>query len=269
METHPTPHHGDATARQRALVEELKQNGAIRSTLVEAAFRTVPRHLFLPELPLDEVYHDRHIPIKYENGVSISASSQPAIMAIMLEQLALAPGQRVLEIGAGSGYNAALMAEIVGITGQVITVDVDEDLVVRARTSLANAGFEHVTVVHGDGAAGYLSGAPYDRIILTVGAWDILPAWHEQLASNGRLVLPLTVLPGQQLSIAFEQHEEYLQSISAVPCGFMPLRGPFAHPQPLDWQRAQLRVYPHAAPQPSSDYRIETTKAWNKTTIEW
>ncbi len=263
------PNQADIAALQHALVEELKQRGVIRWASVEAAFRSVPRHLFLPNVPLDQVYQDQHIPIKYEHGISISASSQPTIMAIMLEQLALAAGQRVLEIGAGTGYNAALIAHIVGATGQVVTLDVDEDLVVQARRNLTAAGFEHVTVVQGDGAVGYPSGAPYDRIILTVGAWDILPAWHDQLAPDGRLVLPLTLLPGLQLSIAFEAYGDYLHSISARPCGFMPLRGPFAHPRPLEWEQAQVRIYPHAMPQSPTDYRIETAKEWNHITITW
>ncbi len=97
-------------------------------------------------------------------------------MAIMLEQLQLEPGQRVLEIGTGTGYNAALMAHIVGETGQVITIDIDEDIVEGAREHLAAAGYDSVQVVCGDGGLGDVSAAAYDRIIFTVGANNILPA---------------------------------------------------------------------------------------------
>src|SRR5581483_5459570 len=114
-------------------------------------------------------------------------------MAIMLEQLQLKPGLRVLEIGAGTGYNAALMAHIVGETGQVITIDIDEDIVYNARLHLVTAGFERVQVICADGGAGYAHAAPYDRIILTVGASDITPAWRDQMKPNGRLLLPLTL----------------------------------------------------------------------------
>lgn len=270
MDIHITPNDQlDSAVLHHALVDQLKQAGVLHSAPVEAAFRAVPRHLFLPDVPLDQAYADQAIPIKYERDVSISASSQPAIMAVMLEQLALTPGQRVLEIGAGTGYNAALMAHLVGATGQVTTLDVDEDLVVQARTNLTAAHVERVTVVHGDGALGYASSAPYDRIILTVGAWDILPAWREQLAPEGRLVLPLTLLPGLQLSVAFEPHDDYLQSISARPCGFMPLRGPFAHPRPLEWEHAQIHVAPRTTPSSPSEYHIETVKAWTRSTITW
>src|SRR5438445_2890424 len=146
----PTAAGGDPVALHQALVDQLRQAGCIRSTHVEAAFRAVPRHPFLPGVPLDLVYRDEAIPIKELDGATVSSSSQPAIMAVMLEQLEIQPGHRVLEIGAGTGYNAALMAHIVGDTGQVVTVDLDDDLVVSAREHLEAAGFSHVQVVCGD-----------------------------------------------------------------------------------------------------------------------
>jgi protein-L-isoaspartate(D-aspartate) O-methyltransferase len=152
-------------------------------------------------------------------------------MATMLEQLGLKPGHKVLEIGAGSGYNAALMAQIVGETGQVIAVDIDQDLVDAAREHLAAAGARRVQVVCADGGYGYADAAPYDRIVLTVGAWEIAPAWWEQLKPGGRLVLPLS-LPGGQKSIAFEREGDHLASLSVKDCGFIRLRGAFADPHP-------------------------------------
>jgi protein-L-isoaspartate(D-aspartate) O-methyltransferase len=217
----------DISVLQQALVEHLKNSGTMRSANVEAAFRAVPRHLFLPGVPLKEVYTDQPIITKQIDNTPVSSSSQPAIMAIMLEQLQLEQGQRVLEIGAGTGYNAALMAHIVGETGQVITIDIDEDIVEGARKHLAAAGYDSVHVLCGEGGLGYAEAAPYDRIILTVGANDVLPAWHEQLKSGGRLLLPLG-LRGSQVSVAFEQAEDHLQSVSVTACGFMKLRGAFA-----------------------------------------
>ena len=131
---------GSVPALQHALLATLKHNGLLRSPHVEAAFHAVPRHLFLPGVPLDEVYRDGSVSIKQRDGVSISSSSQPSMMAIMLEQLDLQPGQRVLEIGTGTGYNAALMAQMVGATGHVVTIDLDADLVDHARAHLAAAG---------------------------------------------------------------------------------------------------------------------------------
>jgi protein-L-isoaspartate(D-aspartate) O-methyltransferase len=212
------------------LVQALKAQGCIRSTAVEAAFLEVPRHTFLPEVPIQDVYTDRSFPTKHREGMAISSSSQPAIMAIMLEQLALQRGQRILEIGAGTGFNAALMAQIVGEDGQVVTMDIDEDLVLSARQHLAAAGLARVEVLCGDGGFGHPAAAPYDRIILTVGAWDIAPAWIEQLSQGGRLVLPLS-LRHVQKSVAFERRDDHLESVSVEDCGFMPLRGAFAGPQ--------------------------------------
>jgi protein-L-isoaspartate(D-aspartate) O-methyltransferase len=211
-----------------ALVDELKSRGWIQTLRIEAAFRAVLRHHFLPGRKLEEVYSDQVVPTKQDQeGQWISSSSQPTIMAIMLEQLGLEPGHKVLEIGAGTGYNAALMAHIVGETGRVITVDIDEDLVEAAREHLALAGFEQVEVVRADGGYGYADAAPFDRIILTVGAPDITPAWLDQLKPNGRIVLPL-MLKGSMKSIAFERVDHHLESLSVKDCSFMLLRGDFA-----------------------------------------
>src|SRR5437660_3543581 len=144
----------DAPALHRALVDALVRRGAITYSPVEAAFRAVHRHLFLPRVPLEEVYRDQAIPTKTIDGEAVSSSSQPEIMATMLEQLALEPGQRVLEVGAGTGYNAALMTHLVADTGTLISMDVDTDLVDGARAHLAAAGIEHVRVVLGDGGLG-------------------------------------------------------------------------------------------------------------------
>ena len=219
----------DAFALHRALVDELVRQGHIASPSVEAAFRAVPRHLFLPEVPLEDVYRDQVIVTKTVDGQAVSSSSQPQIMAIMLEQLGLLPGQRVLEIGAGTGYNAALMAHIVGEAGLVVSMDLDEDLVEGARRHLAAAGCDRVHVLCGDGGFGHPGGAPYDRIILTVGAWDVAPAWSEQLRPGGRLVLPLMV-GGVQKSVAFERANGHLVSVSVTACLFMHLRGACAGP---------------------------------------
>jgi protein-L-isoaspartate(D-aspartate) O-methyltransferase len=219
----------DVAALHRALVDELVARGWIRSPAVEAAFRAVPRHLFLPGLAVEDVYRDQVIITKRLNGEAVSSSSQPEIMAVMLEQLGLEPGHRVLEIGAGTGYNAGLMAHLVGEAGRVTTIDIDADLVAAARQHLETAGYERVRVVCADGGYGDPDGAPYDRIILTVSAWDLAPAWFEQLGPAGRLVLPLAIA-GTQKSVAFERSERYLVSVSVKECLFMPLRGAFARP---------------------------------------
>lgn len=214
-------------ALHKELIDQVKAKGHISSRRVEAAFRAIPRHLFLPEVAPQEVYQDKAIITKTVDGRFVSSSSQPTIMAIMLEQLDLHAGQRVLEIGAGTGYNAALMAHIVGETGHIITIDIDEDIVENARTHLATAGYERVQVVCADGGLGFPDASPYDRIILTVNAGDITPAWHEQLAADGRLLLPFSVR-GPQIAVAFKRVGTHLESVSVQPCGFVGLRGAFA-----------------------------------------
>ena len=177
----------------------------IGSERVVAALHAVPRHLFLPEQRPEAAYRDDAIVTKRdEAGQPISSSSQPAIMAIMLDQLDLAPGHRVLEIGAGTGYNAALISHIVGPSGQVTSVDIDPELVATAREHLARAGFGEVTVVCADGAGGDPEHAPYDRIIATVGVSDLAPAWLAQAVPQARIVVPLDVR-GIQVSVAFER----------------------------------------------------------------
>ena len=223
---------GEASVRtlHEGLVRHLRKRGHLRSRRVEAAFRAVPRHLFLPDVEPDRAYADEAVAVKQLESQVVSSSSEPSMMAIMLEQLDLQPGQRVLEVGAGTGYNAALLAHIVGERGHVVTVDLDKDLVEAARRNLAVAGFEGVEVIHGDGAHGHEEGAPYDRIILTTAAWDIAPAWHKQLGPEGWLLMPLAIRSVYQKSVLFGRVADHLVSKSLSECGFMMMRGAFAGP---------------------------------------
>ena len=137
---------------RRLLVEKLLSGGVLRDAEVERALRIVPRHLFLPAIPVEDAYSDNAIPTHEEDGVPVSSASQPAIVAIMLQQLGIEPGMRVLEIGAGTGYNAALLAELTGPTGHVTTVDIDEEIAAEARAHLDAAGYSQVRVIAADGA---------------------------------------------------------------------------------------------------------------------
>ena len=221
---------GPDVARAR-LVDDLRDSGRLTDPAIEAAFRAVPRHVFLPTMRAADAYQDEAFVIKTgPDGLPLSSSSQPAIMAIMLEQLGITPGQRVLEIGTGTGYNAALMAHLVGAPGTVVTMDIDEDLVAKARAKLDAAGYHDVIVVCGDGGFGEPGYAPYDRIIVTAGAWDLAPEWLEQLGPGGRIVLPLSVR-GIQLSVALEREDGHWRSRSAFRCGFIRMAGALAGPE--------------------------------------
>ncbi len=189
----------------------------------------VPRHRFIPEAPLRVAYADDVFVTKRNHeGDALSSVSQPSIVAEMLEQLGVAPGHRVLEIGAGTGYNAALLDTLVGPEGSVTTVDLDADTAERARAALDAIGHERVRVVQADGEAGCADAAPYDRIIVTVGAWDLPPAWWDQLVEGGRLVAPLQIR-GSEHSVAFDYTGGVLRSRSIIACGFMPMRGIGSH----------------------------------------
>jgi protein-L-isoaspartate(D-aspartate) O-methyltransferase len=221
----------ELNALRQHLVDQVREQGAATDPLVLDALRTVPRHLFLPDLSPEQAYKDEAIVTKRdEGGRPISSSSQPTIMAIMLDQLGLKHGHRVLEIGAGTGFNAALLAHIVGGQGRVTSVDLDADTIERARENLDAAGCPDVVLVTGDGALGFPDNAPYNRIIATVGVWDLAPAWRDQLVPDGRLVVPID-LHGVQRAVAFELDGDHWTSRSAQPCGFMRMRGSFAGPE--------------------------------------
>jgi protein-L-isoaspartate(D-aspartate) O-methyltransferase len=211
----------------RDLVRLLIDKGVLTDQRVAEAMAAVPRELFVPETRRDEAYDDQVVVTKWDDaGVAISSASQPAIVAIMLEQLRLEAGHSVLEIGAGTGYNAALLGRL---ADRVVTVDIDEDIARQARDRLAGA--PNVEVRTGDGWAGAPDRAPYDRIELTIGTSDISVAWRDQLADGGVLVLPLWLRVGVQLSVAFRRDGAVLRSESVRDCGFQRFRGPHGGPE--------------------------------------
>jgi len=217
---------------RRSLVADLRTAGAIASELVEGAFLAVPRERFVPEAlaegGLQAVYRDDAIVTRRDaRGFALSSSSQPTIMARMLELLAPHPGHHVLEIGAGTGYNAGLMAHIVGSRGRVTSIDIDPEIARKARRCLREAGYP-ASIAIGDGRRGHPEGAPYDRIIATACADEIPRAWLDQLADGGRLALPLRLDPDGaaiQLIPVLKRHGNRLLSVGLTWGGFMPLHG--------------------------------------------
>jgi protein-L-isoaspartate(D-aspartate) O-methyltransferase len=217
---------GSADELRAKLADRLVKDGTVRTDAVEAAFRQVPRHLFLPDVPLVEAYADEPVYTKHEgDGTRISAASQPKIVGMMLEQLAIEPGERLLELGAATGYNAALMATLTGADGRVTTIDIDDDLVAGAREHLAAANIDNVEAVVADGALGHPETAPFDRVIATVGAHEVPVAWLDQLTPSGRLVAPVRLRGCASRSIVFERDQDGWRSLGSEMAIFMPLRG--------------------------------------------
>jgi protein-L-isoaspartate(D-aspartate) O-methyltransferase len=214
------------------MVAGLVRTGAIGSDAVRRAFLAVPRERFVPEIAerdgLAAVYaRDTALVTATDaRGVPISSSSAPAIMAPMLEALDLAPGLRVLEVGAGTGYNAALLKTLVGESGRVISIDIEPSFARRARRALGEAG-HRCSVAVGDGKLGWPGGAPFDRIIATASADHVPQAWRDQLTDGGLVELPLRLSPGSPLQAVVTLRREggRLVSRSIMAGSFMPLRG--------------------------------------------
>ncbi|MEU5835406.1 methyltransferase, FxLD system [Streptomyces diacarni] len=214
-----------AASLRAAMVSELHEMGVFQSEAVANAVATVPRHLFAVDEPLQAAYAaNKALVIKRdESGNALSSLSATHIQAVMLEQAQIEPGMRVLEVGSG-GYNAALLAELVGEAGTVVTADIDAEIVERARACLDAAGYGRVQVVLADAEAGVPEHAPFDRIIVTAGAWDIPPAWREQTSERGRIVVPLR-MRGITRSFAFDRDGRDLVGASYRLCGFVPMQG--------------------------------------------
>lgn len=199
-------------------IEMLKKSEAIRSPQVERAFRKVPRHRLLERIyvstkdfsarsgyrqiqndPLDPkpehlrlIYSHRALLTRIgSNGLPTSSTSMAGLIADMLELMNLEPGLKVLEIGAGTGYNAALIAEIVGDQSKVVSVDIQKDVVEQSKRLLRATGYGEIKVIAKDGFFGVAEEAPFDRVVATVGLYDVSPHWIEQLAENGQMLLPI------------------------------------------------------------------------------
>jgi protein-L-isoaspartate(D-aspartate) O-methyltransferase len=202
-------------ARERLVAEELVPQG-ITDSLTLAAMRTVPRHEFVPEDQRAWAYADTPLPIGHGQTIS-----QPAVVAFMTQVIRPRPGLRVLEVGTGSGYQAAVLAA----TGaRVWTIEIFRALADEARARLQRLGYGDVRVRHGDGYAGWPEAAPFDAIVVTAGADSIPPPLVEQLAPGGRLVMPVgNPWADQRLVLLEKDPSGRIASRSLLPVRFVPL----------------------------------------------
>ncbi|SFL98454.1 MULTISPECIES: methyltransferase, FxLD system [Streptomyces] len=224
MTKHSIPHE-----LRNHLVDQIVKASppGLYDTRVEEAMRAVPRHDFIPRASLELAYANQAVTIKDNpdpDALPLSCASQPDVVFFMLAQLGIQPGDNILEAGAGTGYNAALMRYLTGPAGSVTTLDYHEDVAAHARQRLDATGFGDVRVLTRDGALGAPEYAPYDRLIATVGVWDLPASWWEQLAVGGRMVLPLR-WRGLTRSVGFVRETDRLRSESLATCGFLPMIG--------------------------------------------
>jgi protein-L-isoaspartate(D-aspartate) O-methyltransferase len=226
-----TDDSGRAARLRDELTDQLLANSQIVSPALEKAFRTVPREVFVPaDTPLEVVYTVDHSVVTKtdEYGGHLSSVSAAYIQARMIEMADISPGMTVLEIGSG-GYNAALLAEVVGPGGHVVSIDIDAEITARADALLDRAGYSgRVTVLQADAEHPVPGFGPFDRTLVTVGAWDVPPAWLDQLTADGVLVVPLR-MNGITRTIAFGRRGDHLASIDVEVAGFVPMQGQGAH----------------------------------------
>lgn len=212
-----------AARRRQALVERLRRRGVGDARVLEAMAQ-VPRHLFVPEAFAAEAYEDRPLPIG--EGQTIS---QPTMVAVMLGALRLEGAERVLEVGTGSGWEAALLSRL---AAKVWTVELLAPLAERARAALRRLGCDNVEVVVGDGSLGWPAAAPYDAIVVAAGAPELPPPLLSQLADGGRLVAPVgRGLLGQSL-VRVTRRGDASDYENLGACAFVPLRGTHGWPRP-------------------------------------
>jgi protein-L-isoaspartate(D-aspartate) O-methyltransferase len=214
LKSHHPPGNEFEAARQ-AMLELLVAHG-IKNTRVLAAMDRVPREKFLPEELAHLAYADRAVPIGCEQTIS-----QPYIVALMTEALDLTGVEHVLEIGTGSGYQTAILAEL---AASLVTIERHEELSQRARDVLSACGYRNVTFVVGDGTLGWSELAPYDRILVAAAAAHVPPALEAQLSEGGILVIPLGERDGQMLQV-FRKVAGRLHGESLTSCRFVPLVG--------------------------------------------
>jgi protein-L-isoaspartate(D-aspartate) O-methyltransferase len=206
---------GDAAAERRRMVEQQLRSRDIKDLRVLAAMEKVPRHLFVPENVRAQAYGDHPLPIGHGQTIS-----QPYIVAFMTEALDVRPEHRVLEIGTGSGYQAAILGEL---AGEVYTMEIIEPLAQSARETLERLGYKNVHVRAGNGYEGWPEHAPYDRIMVTAAPEEVPPALVEQLKMGGLMAIPVGSY-FQELRI-LRRTETGTETLRTLPVRFVPMTG--------------------------------------------
>lgn len=206
-----------AEYRKRMVVEQINRRG-VKDPSVLGALSAVPRHLFVPSDDLAWAYADGPLPIGYGQTIS-----QPFIVAYMTELLEITTKSRLLEVGTGSGYQAAILGEL---AEEVHTVELIPELARKATAILTSLGYTHVHVHIGDGSMGWKESAPYDGILVTAAGPIIPPPLLEQLADGGRLVIPVGERGAQSIEVVRRKGNKFIHEIN-LPVAFVPLLGEY------------------------------------------
>jgi protein-L-isoaspartate(D-aspartate) O-methyltransferase len=201
--------------KRMIMVEEQLRARGIRDPRVLDAMTRVPRHLFVPESEREAAYEDHPLPIGHGQTIS-----QPYIVAFMTEALRVEATHRVLEIGTGSGYQAAVLAEL---AGQVFTIEIVDQLAARGRKTLADAGYTNVTVRSGNGYLGWPEQAPFDRIMVTAAPDEVPQALVDQLKVGGLMAIPVGT--GSQELRILRRTPSGLETLDTLPVRFVPMTG--------------------------------------------
>jgi protein-L-isoaspartate(D-aspartate) O-methyltransferase len=213
--------------RMRMVETQIAARG-VKNQLVLNAMKKVPRHVFVPSESMEAAYSDRPLPIGYGQTIS-----QPYMVAVMTEALGLEGSGKVLEVGTGSGYQAAILAEI---ASHVVTTERVPELAEAARSVIRELGYTNVEVIVADGSKGYIAEAPYDAIIVTAGAPEIPRSLVDQLADGGRLVVPVGNTYQQTLTrLTKRGSEEVVERLEG--CVFVPLIGEYGWKENEDYDR--------------------------------
>ncbi len=222
--------HDWAAERRRMVDEQLRPRG-IRSPRVLDAMLAVPRHLFVPTEQRDDAYSDSPLPIGHDQTIS-----QPYIVALMTETLEVEPDDRVMEIGTGSGYQAAVLSMLVK---EVYTIEIVPPLAARARDTLARLGYRNVEVRTGNGYLGWPEHAPYDRIVVTAAPDEVPPALVQQLKPGGMMAIPVGT--GIQELRILRRTASGLETLAAHPVRFVPMVGKEAAPMAWTLESSAFR----------------------------
>ena len=206
-----------ASARRKLVEEQIAASDrGITNRKVLEVMSSVPRHEFVPESQRNFAYRDEPLPIGFGQTIS-----QPSLVAFMTDKLDLKPADRVLEIGTGSGYQAAILSQLVG---HVYTIEIIEPLALRAMTDLKRLGYDNVTVRIGDGYKGWPEFAPFDAVIVTCAPDHIPEPLIEQLRDGGRMIIPVGE-PGNQSLHLLQKHGNVVEQHSILAVRFVPMTG--------------------------------------------